>query len=57
VDKSEASKRCLSWLQKAERLLESLPEEERIINMAKIKFKSYDAYYILNDYSKAIGYL
>ena len=57
VDKSEASKRRLSWLQKAERLLESLLEEERIINMAKIKFKSYDAYYILNDYSTAIDYL
>lgn len=57
VDKSEASKRCLSWLQKAEQLLECLPEEERITNMAEIKFKSYYAYYILNDYSTAMGYL
>lgn len=57
VDKTEASKRCLSWLQKAEQLLDSLPEEERITNMAEIKFKSYDAYYILNDYSTAMGYL
>jgi hypothetical protein len=25
--------------------------------MAEIKFKSYDAYYILDDYSTAMGYL
>jgi CHAT domain-containing protein len=57
VDKFEASKRCLSWLRKAEQLLDFLPEEERITNMAEIKFKSYDAYYILDDYSTAMGYL
>lgn len=57
VDKQEASKRCLDWLEKAERLVNLLPEQNRISNLAEIKFKSSEAFYLLDDYPGAIGYV
>ncbi|KAH7389229.1 CHAT domain-containing protein [Cadophora sp. MPI-SDFR-AT-0126] len=57
VDKQEASKKCLDWLEKAERLVNLLPEQNRISNLAEIKFKSSEAFYLLGDYPTAIGYV
>jgi CHAT domain-containing protein len=57
VSKSGASQKCLDWLQKAERQVQLLPEEDRIPNLAEIKFKSNEAFYLLDDYPTAIGYL
>jgi hypothetical protein len=55
VSKSSAPQKCLDWLQKAERQVHLLPEEDRITNLAEIKFKSNEAFYLLDDYPTAIG--
>jgi hypothetical protein len=57
VSKSGGSQKCLDWLQKAERQVQLLPEEDRIPNLAEIKFKSNEAFYLLDDYPTATGYL
>ena len=57
VNKSDASQKCLDWLQKAERQVHLLPEKDRIPNLAEIKFKSNEAFYLLDDYPTAIGYV
>lgn len=57
MDKQEASKNCLNWLEKAERLVYLFLELTRISNLAEIKFKSSEAFYLLNDYPTAIGYV
>jgi CHAT domain-containing protein len=57
VNKSDASQKCLDWLQKAEGQVHLLSEEDQIPNLAEIKFKSNEAFYLLDDYSTAIGYV
>ena len=57
ANKPGASQKCLDWLEKAERQVHLLSVEDRIPNLAEIKFKSNEAFYLLDDYPTAIGYV
>ncbi|EON69909.1 hypothetical protein W97_09173 [Coniosporium apollinis CBS 100218] len=54
VEKREASRRCLAWLEQAEGLVNLLPEREQTSAIAEIKFKSFYALLLLDQRTAAI---